>query len=58
MARYPNKGKRSYSVREKRAYSAGRGYGAAKCGTRIKCVTSKEKTSFRNGVNSVVRSGK
>lgn len=53
MARYPNRGKRSYSEREKRAFSAGRGYGAAKSGKRIKCVTAKERHSFRNGVESV-----
>ena len=53
MAKYPNRGKRSYSEREKRAYSAGRGYGAAKSGKRVKCVTKKEKSSFINGFNSV-----
>ena len=32
-----NKGKKTYSEREKRAYSAGVGYGAAKSGRRVKC---------------------
>lgn len=51
--KYPNRGKRQYSLREKRAYSAGRGYAAAKKGRRVKCRTKKEVRSFRNGVNSV-----
>ena len=55
MSRYPNRGKRSFSEREKRAFSAGRGYGAAKRGKRVKCNTAKEKQSFRNGVNSVMK---
>ena len=53
MAKYVNRGKRQFSEREKRAYSAGRGYAAAKKGKRIKCNTEKEKQSFRNGVKSV-----
>ena len=53
MAKYVNRGKRQFSEREKRAYSAGRGYGAAKAGRKIKCETKKEMQSFRNGVNSV-----
>ena len=52
MAKYVNRGKRQFSEREKRAYSAGRGYAAAKKGKRIKCNTEKEKQSFRNGVKS------
>ena len=55
MSRYPNRGKRSFSEREKRVYSAGRGYGAAKRGKRVKCNTENEKQSFRNGVNSVLK---
>lgn len=53
MPKYVNRGKRQFSEREKRAYSAGRGYAAAKKGKRIKCNTEKEKQSFRNGVKSV-----
>lgn len=45
--------KRQYSNREKRAFSAGRGYAAAKKGKRVKCLTEAEKRSFRNGVRSV-----
>ena len=52
MPKYVNRGKRQFSEREKRAYSAGRGYAAAKKGKRIKCNTEKEKQSFRNGVIS------
>lgn len=55
MAKYKNRGKRTYGEREKRAYSAGRGYAAAKAGKRIRCNTEKEKQSFRNGVKSVAR---
>lgn len=47
---YQNKGRRTYSEREKRAYSAGVGYGAATSGKRVKCKTEAEKKSFRNGV--------
>lgn len=50
---YQNRGKRQFTEREKRAYSAGRGYAAAKAGRRVKCETEKEKRSFRNGVNAV-----
>ena len=46
-----NKNKKTYSEREKRAYSAGVGYGAAKSGRRVKCTTEAEKSSFRNGLN-------
>ena len=53
MAKYVNRGKRQFSAREKRAYSAGRGYAAAKKGKRILCRTAKEKQSFHNGVKSV-----
>ena len=53
MHKYVNRGKRQFSEREKRAYSAGRGYAAAKKGKRIKCNTEKERQSFRNGVKSV-----
>ncbi len=56
MARkYANRGKKQFSEREKRAYSAGRGYAAAKKGRRIKCKTEREKQSFRNGVNSIMK---
>lgn len=50
---YKNKGKRQFTEREKRAYSAGKGFVAAKAGKRITCKTEKEKQSFRNGVNAV-----
>lgn len=53
MGRYPNRGKRQFSEREKRAYSAGCGYGAAKNGKKVKCRTEKERQSFSNGVKSV-----
>lgn len=53
MSKYINRGKKQYSEREKRAYSAGRGYAAAKKGKRVKCQTEREKASFRNGVKSV-----
>lgn len=53
MAKYPNRGKRQFTEREKRAYSAGRGFAAAKKGKRVACKTEKEKQSFRNGVRSV-----
>lgn len=53
MAKYVNRGKRQYDEREKRAYSAGVGYGCAKKGRRVKCETDKEKQSFRNGYNKV-----
>lgn len=39
-----------YSEAEKRAYSAGMGYGAAKSGKRVQCKTEAEKKSFRNGL--------
>lgn len=50
---YKNQGKRQYTEREKRAFSAGKGYAAAKAGKRVACKTEKEKESFRNGVKSV-----
>ena len=53
MSKYVNRGKRQFTEREKRAYSAGCGYAAAKNGRRIACKTEKEKQSFRNGVKSV-----
>lgn len=53
MGRYPNRGKRQFSNREKRAYSAGCGYGAAKAGKKVRCRTEKERQSFSNGVKSV-----
>lgn len=53
MGKYPNRGKRQFTEREKRAYSAGKGYAAAKAGKRVECKTEKEKQSFRNGVMSV-----
>lgn len=53
MGKYPNRGKRQFTEREKRAFSAGKGYAAAKAGKRVACETEKEKQSFRNGVNSV-----
>lgn len=52
MAQYLNRGKRQFSEREKRAYSAGRGYAAAKRGKRVQCKTAREKQSFRNGLKS------
>lgn len=51
--KYQNKGKKQYSVREKRAYDAGRAYALAKQGKRVKCKTEKDKASFRNGVKAV-----
>lgn len=53
MGKYPNRGKRQFTEREKRAFSAGKGYAAAKAGKRVACKTEKEKESFRNGVNAV-----
>lgn len=53
MKKYVNRGIWQFTEREKRAWSAGRGYGAAKKGKRIECKTEKEKQSFRNGVKSV-----
>ncbi len=50
---YKNRGRRKYTEREKRAFSAGKGYAAAKAGKRVACKTEKEKQSFRNGVKSV-----
>ena len=58
MGQYLNRGKRSFSEREKRAYSAGRGYGAAKQGKFVKCEMVKEKHCFLNGFNSVKRGKK
>ncbi len=53
MGKYPNRGKKQFTEREKRAFSAGKGYAAAKAGKRVACKTEKEKQSFRNGVNAV-----
>jgi hypothetical protein len=53
MSRYVNRGIRQFSQREKRAFSAGRGYGAAKRGKRVKCVSADERRSFLNGMNTV-----
>ena len=53
MGKYPNRGKKQFTEREKRAFSAGKGYAAAKAGKRVKYRTEKEKASFRNGVNAV-----
>lgn len=50
---YKNRGRRTFTEREKRAFSAGKGYAAAKAGKRVACKTEKEKQSFRNGVKSV-----
>lgn len=58
MAQFLNRGKRQFSEREKRAYSAGRGFGAAKAGRRFACKTAAEKQSFRNGLNSVKKKAK
>lgn len=55
MASYPNRGKKQFSEKEKHAYHAGRGYGAAKKGKRVRCTTEKERQSFRNGVNAVMK---
>lgn len=52
MARYVNRRKKYYSDREKRAFSAGRGYAAAKAGKRVRCKTKAEKTSFLNGFHT------
>ena len=53
MGKYPNRGKGQFTEREKRAFSAGKGYAAAKAGKRVACKTEREKQSFRNGVKSV-----
>lgn len=53
MGKYPNRGEKQFTEREKRAFSAGKGYAAAKAGKRVECKTEKEKQSFRNGVNAV-----
>lgn len=50
---YKNRGRRTFTEREKRAFSAGKGYAAAKAGKRVACKTEAEKQSFRNGVKSV-----
>lgn len=47
---YRNRGIKTYSEREKRAYSAGIGYGAGKAGKLVKCETAAEKKSFLNGL--------
>jgi hypothetical protein len=53
MSNYVNRGRRSFSDREKRAYSAGIGYGCAKKGKRVKCNNEREKQSFKNGFHRV-----
>lgn len=53
MAKYLNRGKKQYSEDEKRAWSAGRGFAAAKAGKRCSFKTQKERESFKNGVKSV-----
>ena len=53
MSRYPNRGKKSYSEAEKRAYHGGRAYAAGKAGKRVKLKTEREKKSFSNGVKSI-----
>lgn len=53
MAKYPNRGKRSFSEKEKRAYRGGRAYATGKAGRRVKLETEKERKSFSNGVKSV-----
>lgn len=53
MLRYPNRGKISYSEKEKRAYHGGRAYAAAKAGRRVTFNTEKERKSFSNGVKAV-----
>lgn len=50
---YSNRGKKQFSVREKRAYDAGRAYGLAKQGKRVNCKMEKDKSSFRNGLKAV-----
>lgn len=47
---------RRFSIREQRAYSAGRGYGACRSGRYIKCKTHGEKRSFIKGLHSARRS--
>ena len=49
---FRNKGKRSYTVKEKRAYDAGRAYAKAKAGKRMGLKTKKEQESFKNGYKS------
>ena len=53
MSRYPNRGRKSYTELEKRAYHGGRAYAAAKKGRRVKFKTEKERKSFSNGVKSI-----
>lgn len=55
MSRYFNRGKKQFSVSEKRAYDAGRAYALAKQGKRVNCKTEKDKASFRNGMKAVKR---
>ena len=52
MKVYLNKGKKQFSDREKRAFSAGRGYAAGKKGKRVRLKNEKEVKSFLNGFNS------
>lgn len=53
MSRYPNRGKKSYSEEEKRAFHGGRAYAIGKAGKRVKLKTDKERKSFSNGVKSI-----
>ena len=53
MSKYPNRGKKSYSEAEKRAFHGGRAFAIGKAGRRVKFKTEKERKSFSNGVKSV-----
>ena len=53
MLKYPNRGKKSYSEAEKRAYHGGRAYAIGKAGKRVKLETEKERKSLSNGVKAV-----
>ena len=46
-----------YSVKEKRAYDAGKAYGAAKAGKRCRFKTKKEEKSFLNGLSATKKRG-
>lgn len=50
---YMNKGKRTYSTKEKAAFHAGRGYAQAQKGKRMGLRTKKEQDSFKNGYKRV-----
>lgn len=49
MAGFLNRGKRSYSEKEKRAFDAGKAYARARKGKRMGLKTKKEQESFKNG---------